>query len=221
MIRKFKACFHDEELKGYLWIVLTATILISFNVLHVYGEFAKSFEISFFQVSNIITTTGFGYGDTVQWPLFSQIILLFLMCLGGSAGSTAGGFKVIRAIIIGRIAKNQILSTLSPNRVLTMHINGTVLDKDTQHKVLKYFTVYMLIIAVLIFIISLDNSNLMTVVSAVISCVNNIGPMIGTTETFSIYSPFSKFLLSLAMIAGRLEIYPILLLFLPRTWSNR
>lgn len=221
LIRKFKACFHDEELKCYLWIVLTATILISFNVLHVYGEFAKSFEISFFQVSNIITTTGFGYGDTVQWPLFSQIILLFLMCLGGSAGSTAGGFKVIRAIIIGRIAKNQILSTLSPNRVLTMHINGTVLDKDTQHKVLKYFTVYMLIIAVLVFIISLDNSNLMTVVSAVISCVNNIGPMIGTTETFSIYSPFSKFLLSLAMIAGRLEIYPILLLFLPRTWSNR
>ena len=221
LIRKFKACFHDEELKGYLWIVLTATILISFNVLHVYGEFAKSLEISFFQVSNIITTTGFGYGDTVQWPLFSQIILLFLMCLGGSAGSTAGGFKVIRAIILGRIAKNQILSTLSPNRILTMHINGAVLDKDTQHKVLKYFTVYMLIIAVLVFIISLDNSNLMTVVSAVISCVNNIGPMIGTTETFSIYSPFSKFLLSLAMIAGRLEIYPILLLFLPRTWSNR
>ena len=128
---------------------------------------------------------------------------------------------MIRAIIIGRIAKNQILSTLSPNRVLTMHINGAVLDKDTQHKVLKYLAVYILIIAALIFIISLDNNNLMTVTSAVISCFNNIGPMIGTTETFSIYSPFSKFLLSLAMIAGRLEIYPILLLFLPRTWSNR
>ena len=221
LIRRFKACFHDEELRGYLWIVLTATILISFNVLHVYVEFAKSLEISFFQVSNIITTTGFGYGDTVQWPLFSQVILLLLMCLGGSAGSTAGGFKVIRAIIIGRIAKNQILSTLSPNRVLTMHINGAVLDKDTQHKVLKYLAVYILIIAALIFIISLDNNNLMTVTSAVISCFNNIGPMIGTTDTFSIYSPFSKFLLSLAMIAGRLEIYPILLLFLPRTWSNR
>ena len=178
-------------------------------------------EISFFQVSNIITTTGFGYGDTVKWPLFSQVILLLLMCIGGSAGSTAGGFKVIRGIIISRIAKNQILSTLSPNRVLTLHINGAVIDKDTQHKVLKYLAVYILIILALIFIVSLDNNNFMTVVSGVVSCFNNIGPMIGTTDNFSIFSPFSKLLLAFAMIGGRLEIYPILLLFLPKTWSRR
>ena len=102
-----------------------------------------------------------------------------------------------------------------------MHVNGTVVDKDTQHKVLKYLAVYILIIVSLIFIISMDNNNFMTVVSAVLSCINNIGPMIGTTDSFSIYSPFSKFLFSLAMIAGRLEIYPILLLFLPKTWSKR
>lgn len=221
MIRKFKAFFKDEELRTYITIVLVSSVLIAYNVLHLYDNVAKSFEISFFQVSNIITTTGFGYGTTEQWPLFSQFILLMLMVIGGSAGSTAGGLKVIRCLTLWRIAKNQVLSTLSPNRVVTLHVNDTVLDKDTQHKILKYFTIYSFITIALLFVVSLDNNNFMTVVSAVFSCFNNIGPMIGTGQTFSIFSPISKFLLSLAMIAGRLEIYPMILLFLPRTWSKR
>lgn len=221
MIRKFKAFFKDEELLTYITIVLVSSVLIAYNVLHLYANVAKSFEISFFQVSNIITTTGFGYGTTEQWPLFSQFILLMLMVIGGSAGSTAGGLKVIRCLTLWRIAKNQVLSTLSPNRVVTLHVNDTVLDKDTQHKILKYFTIYSFITIALLFVVSLDNNNFMTVVSAVFSCFNNIGPMIGTGQTFSIFSPISKFLLSLAMIAGRLEIYPMILLFLPRTWSKR
>ena len=221
MIRKFKAFFKDEELRTYITIVLVSSVLIAYNVLHLYANVAKSFEISFFQVSNIITTTGFGYGTTEQWPLFSQFILLMLMVIGGSAGSTAGGLKVIRCLTLWRIAKNQVLSTLSPNRVVTLHVNDTVLDKDTQHKILKHFTIYSFITIALLFVVSLDNNNFMTVVSAVFSCFNNIGPMIGTGQTFSIFSPISKFLLSLAMIAGRLEIYPMILLFLPRTWSKR
>lgn len=221
MIRKFKAFFKDEELRTYITIVLVSSVLIAYNVLHLYDNVAKSFEISFFQVSNIITTTGFGYGTTEQWPLFSQFILLMLMVIGGSAGSTAGGLKVIRCLTLWRIAKNQVLSTLSPNRVVTLHVNDTVLDKDTQHKILKYFTIYSFITIALLFVVSLDNNNFMTVVSAVFSCFNNIGPMIGTGQTFSIFSSISKFLLSLAMIAGRLEIYPMILLFLPRTWSKR
>ena len=221
MIRKFKAFFKDEELRTYITIVLVSSVLIAYNVLHLYANVAKSFEISFFQVSNIITTTGFGYGTTEQWPLFSQFILLMLMVIGGSAGSTAGGLKVIRCLTLWRIAKNQVLSTLSPNRVVTLHVNDTVLDKDTQHKILKYFTIYSFITIALLFVVSLDNNNFMTVVSAVFSCFNNIGPIIGTGQTFSIFSPISKFLLSLAMIAGRLEIYPMILLFLPRTWSKR
>lgn len=221
MIRKFKAFFKDEELRTYITIVLVSSVLIAYNVLHLYANVAKSFEISFFQVSNIITTTGFGYGTTEQWPLFSQFILLMLMVIGGSAGSTAGGLKVIRCLTLWRIAKNQVLSTLSPNRVVTLHVNDMVLDKDTQHKILKYFTIYSFITIALLFVVSLDNNNFMTVVSAVFSCFNNIGPMIGTGQTFSIFSPISKFLLSLAMIAGRLEIYPMILLFLPRTWSKR
>ena len=221
MIRKFKAFFKDEELRTYITIVLVSSVLIAYNVLHLYANVAKSFEISFFQVSNIITTTGFGYGTTEKWPLFSQFILLMLMVIGGSAGSTAGGLKVIRCLTLWRIAKNQVLSTLSPNRVLTLHVNDTVLDKDTQHQILKYFTIYSFITIGLLFVVSLDNNNFMTVVSAVFSCFNNIGPMIGTGQTFSIFSPISKLLLSLAMIAGRLEIYPMILLFLPKTWSKR
>ena len=221
MIRKFKAFFKDEELRTYITIVILSSVLIAYNCLHLYANVAKSFEISFFQVSNIITTTGFGYGTTENWPLFSQFILLMLMVVGGSAGSTAGGLKVIRFLTLWRIAKNQVLSTLSPNRVLTLHVNDTVLDKDTQHRILKYFTIYSFIMIGLLFVVSLDNNNFMTVVSAVFSCFNNIGPMIGTGQTFSIFSPISKLLLSLAMIAGRLEIYPMILLFLPKTWSKR
>ncbi|GGE31387.1 TrkH family potassium uptake protein [Streptococcus himalayensis] len=221
LLRKFKLFLGDEELKTYLIIIASSALLIGLNVFHLYQNVADTLEISFFQVTNIITTTGFGFGDTTHWPLFSQIILLLLMCIGGSAGSTAGGFKVMRGLILARIAKNQILSTLSPNRVLTLHVNNSVIDKDTQHKILKYLVLYIMIIVILIFLISLDNEKFLTVVSAVISCFNNIGPMLGTSESFAIFSPISKLLLSLAMIAGRLEIYPIILLFLPKTWSKR
>ena len=221
MLRRVKEFFFDEELRAYFLIVITATGLITLNTLHLYHSLADSFEMALFQVSNIITTTGFGYGNTTNWPLFSQFILLLLMAIGGSAGSTAGGLKIIRGLIMAKIAKNQVLSTLSPHRVLTLHVNQAVIDKDTQHKVLKYFVIYVMILISLIFIISLDNNNLMIVTSAVFSCFNNIGPILGTTASFSIFSPFSKLLLSFAMIAGRLEIYPIILLFMKRTWSKR
>ena len=221
MLRRVKEFFFDEELRAYFLIVITATGLITLNTLHLYHSLADSFEMALFQVSNIITTTGFGYGNTTNWPLFSQFILLLLMAIGGSAGSTAGGLKIIRGLIMAKIANNQVLSTLSPHRVLTLHVNQAVIDKDTQHKVLKYFVIYVMILISLIFIISLDNNNLMIVTSAVFSCFNNIGPILGTTASFSIFSPFSKILLAFAMIAGRLEIYPILLLFMRRTWSKR
>ena len=221
MLRRVKEFFFDEELRAYLLIVVVSTGLITLNTLHLYSGVSQSFEMAFFQVSNIITTTGFGYGNITNWPLFSQYILLMLMAIGGSAGSTAGGLKVMRGVILAKIAKNQFLSTISPHRVLTLHVNQTVIDKDTQHKILKYFVVYIMILLSLIFIISLDTNNLMVVTSAVFSCFNNIGPILGTTSSFSIFSPFSKLLLSFAMIAGRLEIYPIILLFMKRTWSKR
>ncbi|MBF7094804.1 TrkH family potassium uptake protein [Streptococcus sp. HF-1907] len=220
LLRKVKTFFGDEELRAYLKIVLVATVLISLNVVGMYDNFRKGIEYVFFEVSTIITTTGYSVTDITGWPLFSQGILLFLMFVGGSAGSTAGGFKVMRGLILTKIAKNQVLSTLYPNRVMSLHINRNVLDKETQHGVLKYLAIYVMIFMGLVFFLSLDSNNLLTVVSAAASCFNNIGPMLGTNETFAIFSPFSKVLLSFAMIAGRLEIYPMLLLFIPKTWSK-
>lgn len=158
--------------------------------------------------------------DITRWPLFSQVILLFLMFIGGSAGSTAGGFKVMRSLILAKIARNQVLSTLYPNRVMSLHINKSVLDKNTQHGVLKYLTIYLAIFMALVLVLTLDTNDFLVVISAAASCFNNIGPLLGSNETFSFFSPFSKLLLSFAMIAGRLEIYPVLLMFIPKTWSK-
>ncbi|WP_019784734.1 potassium transporter TrkG, partial [Streptococcus sobrinus] len=220
LIRKLKVFFGDEELRTYLSIVAAATGLIFLNILHLYGSWSQSLQYSFFEVSTIITTTGFGITDLTKWPLFSQTVLLILMIIGGSAGSTAGGFKVMRSLIVSKITKNQILKTLYPNRVMSLHVNHRPLDKATQHGILKYLAVYAMIFLGLILVISLDNNNFMIVVSAVASTFNNIGPLLGTADTFAIFSPWAKFLMSLAMIAGRLEIYPVLLLFIPKTWSK-
>ncbi|MFC3931462.1 TrkH family potassium uptake protein [Streptococcus dentapri] len=220
LLRKFKVFFGDEELRTYLGIVAVATGLIFLNIFNLYGSWAQSLEYSFFQVSEVITTTGFGITDLTKWPLFSQTVLLLLMLIGGSAGSTAGGFKVMRSLIIAKISRNQMLKTLYPNRVMALHINHTPLDKSTQHSILKYLSVYMMIFLGLILALSIDNNNFMVAVSAAASTFNNIGPMLGTAETFNIFSPWAKILMSFAMIAGRLEIYPMLLLFLPKTWSK-
>lgn len=220
LIRKLKAFIGDEELRVYLGVVVLATVMIFLNVSHLYPTVQKGLELSFFQVSSVITTTGFGITDITVWPLFSQVILLLLMFIGGSAGSTAGGIKVARAMIIAKISRLQALSSLYPNRIMTIHINHQPLDKATQHGVLKYLGIYVLIMLGLTLSLSLDHDNMMVVISAVASTFNNIGPMLGTADTFAIFSPFSKLLLSFAMIAGRLEIYPILLLFIPKTWSK-
>ena len=193
LLRKIRFFFQDEELRTYLTIVAVSTSLIILNIFGIYHSLANSFKYSFFEVSTIITTTGFGLTDITKWPLFSQYILLLLMFIGGSAG---------------------------PNRILSLHINGSVLDKETQHSVLKYLAVYVLIILSLVTILSLDNQNFLIVTSAAASTFNNIGPLLGTTDSFAIFSPLSKLIMGFAMIAGRLEIYPLLLLFLPKTWSK-
>lgn len=220
LLRKYRLVINDEELKTYLGIVVVATLLIFLNITSFYDSHSQALEYAFFEVATVITTTGFGITDITIWPLFSQMLILLLMFIGGSAGSTAGGLKVIRPLIMGKIARNQILSNLYPNRVLSLHINKTALDKSTQHSILKYLTIYTLIFISLVLCLALDHSDIMVVISAAASTFNNIGPILGTTETFAIFSPFSKLLLSFAMIAGRLEIYPVLLLFLPKTWSH-
>lgn len=221
LMRKFKLFFRDTELRTYIAVILISCILIILNTHQLYASFNQSIRVTFFQVSNIITTTGFGITDLTTWPLFAQFVLLLLMFIGGSAGSTAGGFKVIRALIISRIVKNEVLKTLYPRRVMSLHIGQEVIDKETQHSVLKYLAIYTMMFICLVFCLTMDQqTDLIVVISAAASTFNNIGPMLGTSETFAIFNPFSKLLMSFAMIAGRLEIYPLLLLFLKRTWSK-
>lgn len=220
LLGKLKTVFKDEELRLYLLIIAVSTFLIFLNVGGIYATDKIALETIFFEVTNVITTTGFSITDLTVWPLFSQYILLLLMFVGGCAGSTAGGFKVMRLLLLSKIAKNQVRSSLSPNCITTIHVNGQVLDKDTQNNILKYLTIYVFFFILLILIISLDSSNFMVITSAAISTFNNIGPILGSNDTFAFFSPFSKLVLSFAMIAGRLELFPILLLLSPKTWSK-
>lgn len=220
LLGKVKLALGDEELKAYLAIILGSAFLLWVNVGGLFATLGKALEVIFFQVATIISSTGYGLVDTSQWPMFSQLVLLMLMFIGGMAGSTAGGFKVMRVLILAKIFHLQTLQNLYPNRVMTVHVNGRQLDKATQHSIMKYFVVYVSLFVSLVFILSLDSNNFLVIISASASIFNNIGPILGTTETFAFFSPFSKLVMGFMMIAGRLEIFPLLLLFSRRAWSK-
>lgn len=220
LLGKVRSFFKNEELKLYLIIIGLSSLAIWLNVKNLYPSLPESLEKVFFQVSTTLTSTGFGHPDISPWPLFSQIILLGLMFCGGMAGSTAGGFKLMRVLILLKLVKNQMLATLYPNRVLSLHINQTPLDQKTQDGILKYLIVYLMIFSGLVLLLSLDGNDFLITFSAALSAINNVGPILGTTDNFNLFSPLNKLLLSVIMIAGRLEIYPMVLFFLPKTWSK-
>lgn len=220
LLRKVKLLIGDEELGTYLLIILISGLLLWFSVGGLFESHSRALEVILFQIATMMSSTGFGLNDTTSWPLLAQLVLLMLMFVGGMAGSTAGGFKVMRVLILAKILRLQTLQHLYPNRILTLHINGRQLDKATQHSILRYFTIYVAFFIGLVFLLSRDNQNLLTVISASASILNNIGPMLGTTDSFAIFSPLSKLVLSFAMIAGRLEIFPVLLLFSRKMWSR-
>ncbi|MGT2926818.1 TrkH family potassium uptake protein [Streptococcus cuniculipharyngis] len=220
LLGKVRSVFKNEELKLYGLITLIAVVAISININGLYPSLKDTLEKVFFQVSSVLTSTGFGHPDIQPWPLFSQTLLLLLMFCGGMAGSTAGGFKIMRVLTLLKLAKNQVLSTLYPNRVLTLNVNGTPLDNKTQQSILKYLVLYLMVLSGLILLLSLDNDNFLIVASASLSALNNVGPILGTNDNFNLFSPLSKIILSFVMIAGRLELYPLILFFLPKTWSK-
>lgn len=220
LLRKVKLFFGDEELKAYLMIIFGSAALLFLNIGGLFPSFGKALEVIFFQIASLLSSTGYGLVDITSWPMFSQTILLMLMFVGGMAGSTAGGFKVMRVLILAKIIRLQTLQNLYPNRVMTVHVNGRTLDKATQHSIMKYAVVYTALFIGLVLVLSLDSNNFLVVVSASSSIFNNIGPLLGTTESFAFFSPFSKLVMGFMMIAGRLEIFPLLLLFSRKTWSR-
>ncbi len=223
LLRQIGAVFKDEELRLYLGIVLGSVALIAFNIYKMYGNIADTLRHSFFQVASIITTTGYATTDFDLWPAFSKAILLCLMLVGACAGSTGGGFKMARLLLLCKAAKRNVSQILHPNKVKTVRVNGKPVDEKLVTSTHAYLFVYVMIMLGSFLILSLDGFSLTTNLSAVFSCFNNIGPgldAVGPVRNFSIYSPLSKLVLTIDMLAGRLEIFPILILFLPRAWKR-
>lgn len=224
LIGKVKEFFKSEELRLYLSIALVSIILITFNVYTtVSGSWQNILKHSFFTVSSIMTTTGYSTVDFNNWPLFSHIILISLMFIGGSAGSTAGGIKVSRVGIGFKAGMSEIKRVKNPNRILTFKFEGKVIDKYFQRSLANYIILYVMVFVGILLIVSLDSVDFTTAFSSVAATFNNIGPglaKVGPTGSFAGFSNLSKLALTFGMIAGRLEILPMLVLFSVKTWTK-
>lgn len=223
LMKEFKSVFKDEELRLYCGIVITAIVLIVLNIRGMYDTLEETIRHAAFTVSSIITTTGYGTTDFDLWPAFSKAIIMFLMMIGACAGSTGGGLKVSRLLFLIKSLGRNISQVLNPRRVKVIRNNGEVVGERILDNTNAYLAAYVCILVFSFLIVSLDNNTIGTNFTAVLSCFNNIGPgleAVGPTCNFGHYSDLSKLVLSLDMLAGRLEIFPILVLFSRRTWHR-
>lgn len=222
--KKFKECFTYEELKYYLIIMLSSIALITINSRGMYSSITESLHHAAFQVSSVMTTTGYTTVNYDLWPSFSKIIMLGVMCIGACAGSTGGGIKVSRIVIMARYAKNEVIKTIHPNKITQVHFNNRVIGSDTIRGINAYIIIYVFVFAISVLIVSLDNKDLVSSISSVIATLNNIGPgleVVGATGNFSSFSNLSKCVFIFDMIAGRLELFPIMMLFYPKSWIKK
>ena len=223
LIRKFKDVIKSSELWCYLSIVGVSTALITFNNIEAYKKLSISFRQSFFQVSSIITTTGYSTADFDRWDGLSKTVLFILMFIGACAGSTGGGLKVSRVIMLFKIVSREIKRLLHPRAVTSIHLEGKRVDENTIGGVSHYFVVYIICFVAVFLLISFEPFGLETNISATAACFNNIGPGfggVGPAMNYAAYTGFSKVILSFAMLLGRLEIFPIIIAFSPSVWKN-
>ncbi len=223
LIKQIKRAFKSEELWTYIGIVAVSTGIIALNIMPMVDSFGNALRQAVFQVASIITTTGFVTSDFNHWPVLSQCIIITLMFIGACAGSTGGGLKVGRIIILFKSSIKELRRALNPRRVKSIRLDNTVIEKETVSATCVYFVVYMLITAVSILLISLNNFDFTTTFSSVVTCINNVGPglsFVGPVENFSHLSVLSKLVLSADMLIGRLEVLPMMILFIPSTWKK-
>ncbi len=224
LLGHFKEASKDEELRWYIIIVLTSIVLLVFNVRSLYPTLSETIRHSAFTVSTIISTTGYGSTDFDLWSPFAKCILLFLMLSGACAGSTGGGMKVIRLVLLTKIFRRNVHENLHPDEVSSVRINHRKVDERVVKNVQAYLIIYVMILVVSLLLVSLDGFSFETNFSAVMATFNNIGPgfdVVGPTCNFAAYSNFSKLVLTFDMLAGRLEIYPVMILFSRRCWRSR
>lgn len=224
LLRQVRMVFRDEELRLYLGVVLGSIALIVWNLRGVYGTVGETIRHAAFQVVSIITTSGFVTTDYDLWPSFSKGILVCLMFLGACAGSTSGGFKCGRALLVLKGLRRSVRQIVHPGKVEVVRVNGRAVEEKVLANTNAYLAAYALILVGSFLLITIDGFSMTTNMTAVISCINNIGPgleQIGPTCNFGGFSVFSKLVLILDMLAGRLEIFPILILFSRTTWGKR
>lgn len=223
LLRRMGRIFKDEELRTYLTIIAASTLVITLNLLERYDNFWYAFRTAFFQVASVITTTGFCTDDFNLWPTMSKIILFSLMFIGASGGSTGGGIKVSRIIIMMKKIWQDLTKMLRPNAVTTVRLDGRKVEDGAVTATMTFFAAYMIFAALGIFIVSFDNFDFETTVSSVVACIGNIGPgfgKVGAAGNFSAMSDLSKLTLSFEMLLGRLEIFPLVMFFSPRMYKK-
>ncbi|WP_034448428.1 TrkH family potassium uptake protein [Butyrivibrio sp. AE2032] len=221
--RQISKAFKMSEVKVYLIVIAISTAIICFSVRGMYGDFGETLRHSFFQVSTIITTTGFATTDFDLWPSLTRFIILSLMILGACAGSTGGGIKVSRFQIMFKTIKREIESYIHPKTVKKIHLDGKTIDTDVERSVALYFFIYMIIFASSMFIVAFEGHDLVTIFSSVAATLNNIGPglsLVGPTHNYSFFSTLSKWVFIFDMLAGRLELLPIIVFLNPATYKG-
>lgn len=221
LIRKPKDALGCEEMRVYLGIILASTLIIAWNAQGCFENIGEALHHAAFTVASIITTTGFGTADFDLWPSVSKGILVCLMFVGACAGSTGGGMKVSRWVIAAKSVKKELSSLIHPRSVKILKFEGKPVEHTVLRSINTYFIAYVFVFVISLLLISFDDYDMTTNFTAIAATFNNIGPglgLVGPTRNFNLYSNFSKFVMMFDMLAGRLEVFPMLLLFSPRTW---
>lgn len=221
--RQFKDAFSIEEVRVYLLIILGSVAVIAWNIHGMYPTLFESIRHAFFQVGSIITTTGFSSTDFDAWPQLSKTILIMLMFIGACAGSTGGGIKISRILLLIKSIRRELSTMIHPRMVKKISMDGHVMPHETMRSLNVFIAVYFIMLFSSVLIVGIDNYDFTTNFTAVLATLNNIGPgleMVGPTQNFSIFSPFSKCVLIFDMLAGRLELFPMLILLKPSCWKK-
>lgn len=224
LCRKIKSVLHSEELRVYLGIIAVSSIMIAWNIRKIFPNPLEALRHAFVQVASIITTTGYSTLDYDAWPQFSCMILLILMFVGACAGSTGGGIKVSRILILIKSMFLEFFMMRHPNGVRKVKLGGRIVEKDTRQSIYIFGVCYVVVYALSLLLVSLDDFDFTTNFSAVAATINNIGPgfaMVGPASNFAMFSILSKLVLIIDMLAGRLELLPMVVLFAPITWKRR
>ena len=221
---KIKELFKIEEVRWYLAIIFGSVAVITWNVRSLYPTYSETLRHEFFQVGSIITTTGYATTDFDLWPALSKTLLVTLMFIGACAGSTSGGIKVSRILILLKTIRKELSLIIHPRQVKKIRMDGHPVDHETLRSANVFLVVYFVLLLTSMLLISVDEFDFSTNFTSVVTVLNNIGPglnLVGPTQNFSIFSPFSKFVLMFDMLAGRLELFPMMILLMPSTWKRK